>query len=330
MKLSVVMPCHNRLNALNLTLDSLTNQTFPAEDFEVIVVDQASTDGSRQLVLGYKTPFTLRLLEQDQKYGISVARNAGIAAAHSNLILILDADLIADPHLLESHYTFHLKNPDALLCGRVKPYFPAYQTYTEEVANPDDGLDRGPEIEDLPFYQGFGGHMVLTKIAFQKIGPFDPRMVGYEDIDFAQRAIQSGYKIFNNPQAVSFHNHSRTISERLAQARKYNQMLPVLLERYPQYKGQIIIFQDLEPVNVYCDSPTRLIKKLLVRFYSIRLVQKFFLSLLMILDRKRQMPRLVRFLFWRLLIGSWYLGFKDGTAALRDPDIRDSFLTSTI
>jgi glycosyltransferase involved in cell wall biosynthesis len=316
MKLSVVMPCHNRINALKLTLDSLSNQTFPAEDFEVIVVDQASTDGSRQLVSSYEALFTLRLLEQDQKYGISIARNAGISAARSDLVLILDADLIADPHLLESHYTCHLQNPDALLCGRVKPYYPAYLTYIEEVANPDAGLDRGVKTQDLPFYQGFGGHMVLTKEAFQVIGLFDPNMIGYEDIDFAHRAIQCGYRIVNNAQAISYHNHPRTINERLAQARLYNRMLPVFLERYPQHKGKIIIFQDLEPIHIYRDSPARLIKKLLVRLYSLPLVQKIFLSVLMILGRKRKMSRLVRFLFWRLLVGNWYLGYKDGRDAL--------------
>jgi glycosyltransferase involved in cell wall biosynthesis len=102
MKVSVVMPNHNRADALPMTLEALSRQTFPASEFEVIVVDQASTDGSRELVESFSSPYRLRLLKQAGKFGISVARNGGVEAADSNLIILLDADIIPDPGLVSA------------------------------------------------------------------------------------------------------------------------------------------------------------------------------------------------------------------------------------
>jgi GT2 family glycosyltransferase len=263
--LTIVMPCHNRHEALRLTLESLCQQRAAPDAFAVLVVDQASTDGSRQLVRSLETPFELGILEQDAKYGISVARNAGTEAARSELVLLLDADLIADPGLVEAHLVNHMQYPQSLACGQVKPYPPAYDTYVEEIAGPDDGLDRGSSGEYLPFYQGFGGHLSFSKTAFSRIGPFDPQLIGYEDIDFAYRADRLGYKLVNCTAAISYHNHRRSLQERYAQARLYNRMLPVLLDRYPELKGWIPIFRDFEPINLRMDNPRQILDKISIR-----------------------------------------------------------------
>ena len=120
-----------------------------------------------------QTPFRLRLLEQDAKYGISVARNAGIEAAHSELVILLDADIVADPYLVEAHFALHETNFSPILgCGRILPYLPATRTYIEKVANPEASLDRGIELEEFPFWFAFGGHLSFRVETFTRIGPF--------------------------------------------------------------------------------------------------------------------------------------------------------------
>jgi glycosyltransferase involved in cell wall biosynthesis len=316
-KLSIVMPCHNRREALYLTLTSLCQQTVPGADFEVLVIDQASTDGSRELVRSFLAPFELRLVEQDAKYGISIARNAGAQEAQSEFVLLLDADLIADRRLVEAHLALHQSRQEALLCGRVLPYPPAYSSYVEMIADPEAGLDRGEQADFLPFYQGFGGHMAFSKEVYRHIGPFDPALKGFEDIDFAYRADRLGYLICNNTLAISYHNHPRTLKERYEQARAYNRMLPVLFERYPELKGQIPLLQDYEPIHWGKDRGKRLINKLRVRVFGLSPVQRTAQAVLIFLNQKCRFPRMVRFLYWQLLIGNWYLGFRDGSAALR-------------
>jgi GT2 family glycosyltransferase len=315
--LSIVMPCHNRRDALRLTLESLCKQASPSECFEVIVVDQASSDGSRELVRSFASPFQLRLLEQDRKYGISMARNAGSEAASSQFVLLLDADLIANPGVVGAHVACHANHTEVLGCGQVKPYPPVYASYIEEVANPDAGLDRGEQSVYLPFYQGFGGHLSYSKDAFYRIGPFDPSLKGYEDIDFAYRADKLGFKLYNCKEAVGYHNHPRTIQERYEQARAYNRMLPVLLERYPELKGVLPIFKDLEPINWQKDNLAQLKEKFRVRALGFPPIRGPALLSLNLLNRYRLMPWLARGLFWQLLMGSWYLGYRDGAAQLR-------------
>ncbi len=308
------MPCHNRCEALRLTLEALCRQSVPGSDYEVLVVDQASTDGSRALVRSYAAPYTLRLIEQDGKYGISVARNAGVQAAESEFILLLDADLLADENLVDAHLARHAAAPEALLCGRVLPYLPAYTGFVDHIANPEAGLDRGTGNEPFAFYQAFGGHLAFSKAVFAHVGPFDPLLKGFEDIEFAYRASQLGYAILNNARAVSYHNHPRSPKERFEQARSYNRMLPIVFERYPELKGQIPGLSDFEPVNWRMDRGKRLINKLRVRVFSLPAVQSGAQAVLFSLDRSCRAPRLVRFLFWQLLIGNGYLGFREGAA----------------
>jgi GT2 family glycosyltransferase len=314
--LTIVMPCHNRREALRMTLESLCQQSAGPGAFSVLVVDQASTDGSRQLGRGFEAPYELDVLEQDGKYGISVARNAGTMAARSELVLLLDADLIADPGLVEAHLACHARYPQSLACGQVMSYPPVYDSYVEEIANPDDGLERRGAGEFLPFYQGFGGHLSYSKTAFAHIEPFDPGLIGYEDIDFAYRADRLGYKLVNCTEAISYHNHRRTLAERYAQARRYNRMLPILMQRYPEMKGWIPIFRDFEPIDLRHDRPRQILDKLRVRAMGFAPVRQPSLWLLSLLDRHRRMPWLVRGLYWQLLNGSWYLGFRDGARML--------------
>ena len=308
------MPCHNRQEALRFTLDSLCRQTHPASDFDVLVVDQASTDGSRELVEKFDTPYKLELLEQDCPYGPSVARNAGIEAAASKTILLLDADMLADPGLVAAHLVCHASHPDALAYGRVKPYPIAYTSFVDQVADPDAFLDRGTEDKLLPFYQGFSNHQSFSKSTFTHVGLFDPLLRAYEDIDFAYRASQMGFTILNCPDAISYHNHPRTLRERYTTARTYNRMLPVLLDRYPELRNRLPPFLDFEPIDWREDRFDRLISKLRVRAFSTATLRGVSLRSLNILNHFRVMPYLVRGLYWQLLIGSKYLGFKDGMA----------------
>lgn len=319
--ISIVMPCHNRREALYKTLESICSQTCSSSKFEVLVVDQASTDGSRDIARSFKSKLELQVIEQDAKYGISVARNAGIESASNDWVLLLDADLIADPGLLEAHISFCQKHPQTVICGRVKPYPPAYSSYIERIANPDIGLDRGEDECTLAFYDSVGGHMLFSKEAFADIGPFDPKLKGFEDVDFAYRAILLGIPILNNPKAISYHNHPRTFTERFKQARTYNRMLPILFDRYPELKGKLPLLSNNELIHWRQDNGRQIMNKLITRVFASHMTQSIATVTLKLMDRYRCLPRLVRFLYWKLLIGNWYIGYRDGLALLEQSSI---------
>jgi glucosyl-dolichyl phosphate glucuronosyltransferase len=95
-KASVIIPTRNRADVLQLCLASLTDQTLPCESFEVIVVDNGSSDGTSQVARAFSDRLALTLLHE-QEPGLHVGRHAGWRAARSNLLMFCDDDIEADP-----------------------------------------------------------------------------------------------------------------------------------------------------------------------------------------------------------------------------------------
>jgi glycosyltransferase involved in cell wall biosynthesis len=309
MNISIIMPTHNRIGALPLTLEALSNQTYPKDDFEVIVVDQASTDGSRELVKDYHSPYLLRLVTQDGKYGISVARNGGVDAASGRMVILLDADIIADPALVEAHDLLHKKfNSPILGCGRLLPYPPCYQTFIDQVANPDGGLDRGVELEDFPCYYAFGGHLSFTKDTFLRVGPFNPVLKGAEDTDFAYRASLLGIGIKNCVEAIGYHNHPRSLEERSERAFEYWKMIPKLMELHPELRGAIPGIAELEPLSWKTDHSRLVRSKLKATFWSWRLNRLVLYRFLKYCEKHRTLPRFAKAGYYRYMLGQMRAG----------------------
>jgi glycosyltransferase involved in cell wall biosynthesis len=108
-RVSVVIPLYNKVKNIGATLSSVFAQTVT--DFEVVVVDDGSTDGSGDIVRGFDDA-RLRLIEQANA-GESGARNRGIAEARCDLIALIDADDFWFPHFLKTVLALHDRFPDA-------------------------------------------------------------------------------------------------------------------------------------------------------------------------------------------------------------------------
>lgn len=320
MKVSIVIPNHNRADALPLTLDSLARQTCPPDQFEVIVVDQASTDGSRELVKNYAAPFSLRLVEQDAKYGISVGRNGGVEVARAPIVILLDGDIVADPGLVQAHIDLYQRYPAPVLgCGRLLPYPPANKTFIEQTVNPETSLDRGVDLEDFPFYFAFGGHLSFRVDTFRQVGPFKPELKGAEDTEFAYRATKLGIAIKNCPAAVGYHNHSRSLKERRQRSSGYWRIVPTFLTMHPELRGQIPGIAELEPIT-WGKEPLRLsLTKLKATLWASS-VTRFLLNLyLEWAEKHRSLPRLTKFAYYRLMLGDMRAGANQGTPPKLQP-----------
>jgi GT2 family glycosyltransferase len=293
-------------------LEALDRQTFPKDEFEVIIVDQASTDGVRDWILNYSAPYRLRILTQEGKYGISVARNGGIEIASGQLIILLDADIIADPQLIEEHSNLHeTSNSPILGCGRLLPYPACYKSFVIKVANPDAGLDRGTEPEDFPFYYAFGGHLSFTQDTFNRVGLFNPELKGFEDTEFAYRASLLGIGIKNCHKAIGYHNHSRSLEERRDRGYAYSKMIPRLLEYHPELRGTIPGVSELEPLDWKNDSISLMQKKIRANFWSWNFNRKLLNQFLNQCERRSILPRLAKAAYYRLLLGDMRAGARE-------------------
>src|SRR5207244_7057847 len=93
--ISVITPTFNRRASLGRLLHGLVGQTFPAEQFEVVVVDDGSTDGSVEELRSRVIPFRLRVVEQPHR-GPAAARNLGVEYGRGELVLVLHVDVLPD------------------------------------------------------------------------------------------------------------------------------------------------------------------------------------------------------------------------------------------
>lgn len=107
---SVIIPVFNRAHLVLRAIDSVLSQEF--NDYEIIVVDDGSTDGTKETLTRYQK--NVRIIEQEHR-GVSAARNAGIVNSNSEWILFLDSDDVFLPRKLRSHYDYIMKYPSQMI-----------------------------------------------------------------------------------------------------------------------------------------------------------------------------------------------------------------------
>ena len=107
-EVSIVIPTYNRIELLEFTLLSLYEQSIPARNFEVIVVNDGSTDKTRKVLSKLKTPFRLKVLHNKSNKGAAYSRNRGIKASRGEIIIFLD-EMLVDSDFIKGHLAYHSK-----------------------------------------------------------------------------------------------------------------------------------------------------------------------------------------------------------------------------
>src|SRR5215470_9827202 len=113
---SIVVPTYNRRASLQRLLEALVHQTYARSDFEVIVVDDGSTDGTVEFARTTDFGYQVRVIEQEHS-GPAAARNRGVTEAHGELIVFLDDDVVPVDGLLAQHVADHAPDPKLVVIG---------------------------------------------------------------------------------------------------------------------------------------------------------------------------------------------------------------------
>jgi glycosyltransferase involved in cell wall biosynthesis len=216
-ELSVIIPTYNRKDILMKCLHALFQQICSKSDFEIIVIDDGSTDQTESIVKGIveEAPVTLKYIKQKNR-GPAAARNTGIKNAQGKIVLFIGDDIIATQSLLEEHLNWHRNYTDKNVAVL------GYVTWSPELqCTPFMGWleNGGPQftfwkIKDwkkVDAREYFYTSNISLKRAFllENNGYFDEEFpyAAYEDIELGFRLKRKGMILKYNRSAIAYHYH---------------------------------------------------------------------------------------------------------------------------
>lgn len=196
-KISVQICSYNRRNLLKRALEALFAQDLPKDEYEIVFVNDGSTDDSAEMAsaLAATAPCRLKVLNKPND-GLSRARNLGIRNCEGEILLFMDDDTFADPALLREHLAVHAAHPRAVVMGWVN--------HIEEL---DPQGPRKYVMADYSRSFFWTSNVSVRKKFIEEVGGFDEdfREYGWEDIELGYRLKQLGLERQVNEKAIVSH-----------------------------------------------------------------------------------------------------------------------------
>ena len=223
--MSVIVCSYNGARTIRETLAQLSRLDYP--DYEVIVVDDGSTDATAEIAGG----FPVRLIRTENQ-GLSAARNTGLLAAGGEIVAYIDDDAHPDPHWLRYLALKFLRSTHVGIGG-------------PNLANPGDGsvadcVDNAPGnpthilVDDDVAEHIPGCNMAFRRSALVAVGGFDPRFrATADDVDLCWRLQERGWTIGFSPAAVVWHHRRATVRAYLRQQFGYGWGEFLLEQKWP-------------------------------------------------------------------------------------------------
>lgn len=216
-QISAIICTHNRDTYLGAAIDSLLTQDFP--NFEVVVVDNASSDRTKEVVESRLSDPRLKYIYEPVT-GLSVARNTGATHSQSEILAYLDDDAIATPHWLSVLYAAYQENPQlAIAGGKVTLIWPEGVTpppwLSGNLAGNLGAYDLGetPIPIENPGLTPRGLNYSIRRSFLEQIGGFDPnlgrigkKLLSNEELMMTELALKLGWQVTYLPNALVAHN----------------------------------------------------------------------------------------------------------------------------
>ncbi|MGF1539597.1 MAG: glycosyltransferase family 2 protein [Pleurocapsa sp.] len=207
MFISVVIPTYNRLPILQKCLLALENQQLrdgKVSGYEVVLVDDGSTDDTLEWVAENQQQLPHVITYQQNHQGAAAARNLGVAKAKGETIVFIDSDLVVTEQFLQAH-------ADALILGEQKLKSDRLFTYgwVINTNNFDDPTTEPYKITDFSAAYFATGNVAIARKWLEAAGLFDTgfQLYGWEDLELGVRLKKLKLKLIKCPEAVGYHWH---------------------------------------------------------------------------------------------------------------------------
>jgi glycosyltransferase involved in cell wall biosynthesis len=245
LKISIIIPTYNRADILRKSLACYENQTLPAPDFEILLIDDGSSDHTLQVVDEIKKnyPIALQFLKQNHK-GANAARNLGIKNSKGKLLLFTGDDILPLSNFLEEHWNRHLKSrmdervavlgltewsPDIKVTPLMKylevcDYLPQFEY--NRIDNP----------ESLAHEFFYTSNITVHREFLLKYGVFDEEMNKpfADDGELAYRLKKKDLRIVYQPNAKAYHWHEIRLHNLYKRAQTAGEMCYLFWKKHPE------------------------------------------------------------------------------------------------
>lgn len=204
---SIVIPTYNRKPILEKCLKALERQQLTdgkIEDYEIVLVDDGSTDGTLDWIAREAKEFPhVNCFIQDH-FGPAAARNLGVEKARGDIIIFIDSDLVVTDNFLQSH-------ANALVAGREKFGSDRLFTYGAVIntCNFENPTSEPYKITDFSAAYFATGNVAIARKWLEEAGLFDTgfQLYGWEDLELGVRLKKLGLQLIKCPAAVGYHWH---------------------------------------------------------------------------------------------------------------------------
>ncbi|HME90765.1 MAG TPA: glycosyltransferase family A protein [Myxococcaceae bacterium] len=224
-ELSVVIPTYNRRARLARVLDGFKGQSVDAGEFEVVLVDDGSTDGTSEWLAAQRFPFRLHVVRQANG-GPAAARNAGIRIAQGRILLFIDDDLVPNPDLIAEHLHMHRMESGIAVIGPLEslPHYAQPWVAWEQamVEAQYRAMKRGDWAPT--FRQFWTANASVERERVLEVGGFDPAFLRAEDVELGVRLSLRGVRFRFNPAASGIHHAERSLKSWSSVHRAYGKL----------------------------------------------------------------------------------------------------------
>jgi len=197
--LSVIIPVYNNEQGISRVLDALQQQTYPREQYEIIVIDNGSDDNSVDVIKRY--PDVSLLFEHRYKGSPYSARNRGIEQALGDILIFLDSTCVPIKNWLQHGIDCMIHNKADLLGGNIKFHFPS----KIKVHHIYESLMTIRVKESIERRQSMiGGNLFVKKQVFSELGKFPEGLRSGGDVRWTTMATSRGFILVYNEHAVVY------------------------------------------------------------------------------------------------------------------------------
>jgi GT2 family glycosyltransferase len=253
-EISVVIPTYNRFETLEHVLPTLLAQTLAPSQYELLVCDSNSSDGTAEYLAGVQMQHPAVRHLPGAYGGRAAARNAGIAAARGEIVLFNDADILASPDLLEVHLRKHREQSGIAVVGLEVQV----RDIAEYVFKRDHPAARGhlhpASRKRLSWLYFLTGNASARQADIVKAGCFDESFTGYghEDLELGYRLQQNGIRILYEPQAVNYHCQAISYDEQREKMRLAGRSSARFYRKHPHF--EVMLKLGMTPLSLGAHS----------------------------------------------------------------------------